>query len=170
MTCGQGSAAVLVAGAEAAFAASATGGCGGSLFATGQRQLAGEYFSEFPEAAGVQSRGPAGADVEACARFVQVVPVEIDVLQDQSFRLGQPLEPFFDSVQGLVLLGDGLKVGQTVVRVDPRYFRPNELESLIGDASKASEELSWSPQTSFGELVRLMVESDLKAAERESTL
>jgi GDPmannose 4,6-dehydratase len=50
------------------------------------------------------------------------------------------------------------------VEIDPRYFRPTEVNSLIGDASKAQRVLGWRPRTSFKELVRLMVESDLKEA------
>lgn len=49
-----------------------------------------------------------------------------------------------------------------VVRVDPDFFRPAEVQLLIGDASKARRELSWKPKVSFPELVRMMVESDLK--------
>ena len=48
------------------------------------------------------------------------------------------------------------------VEIDPRYFRPAEVDLLIGDASKAREKLGWKPRTSFPELVRLMVENDLK--------
>ena len=55
-----------------------------------------------------------------------------------------------------------------VVAVDPRYFRPTEVETLLGDASKAKRELGWEPRISFDELVREMVESDLKAAERDA--
>jgi GDPmannose 4,6-dehydratase len=60
------------------------------------------------------------------------------------------------------------KAGNVVVAVDPRYFRPTEVETLLGDASKAKRELGWEPRTSFEELVREMVESDLKAAERDA--
>jgi len=60
------------------------------------------------------------------------------------------------------------KAGNTVVAVDPRYFRPTEVETLLGDASKAKRELGWEPRISFDELVSEMVESDLKAAERDA--
>jgi GDPmannose 4,6-dehydratase len=60
------------------------------------------------------------------------------------------------------------KAGNVVVAVDPRYFRPTEVETLLGDASKAKRELGWEPRISFDELVREMVESDLKAAERDA--
>jgi GDPmannose 4,6-dehydratase len=58
--------------------------------------------------------------------------------------------------------------GKVVVAVDPRYFRPTEVETLLGDPSKAQRELGWMPRTSFDELVREMVEADLKAAERDA--
>ncbi len=58
-------------------------------------------------------------------------------------------------------------IGQPVVVVDPRYFRPTEVETLLGDASKARERLGWTPRTSFAELVREMAESDLREAEFE---
>ncbi len=51
-----------------------------------------------------------------------------------------------------------------------KYLRPNEVNHLLGDPSKAKKELGWEPQTSFNELVKLMVQSDLKLAEREKTL
>lgn len=53
--------------------------------------------------------------------------------------------------------------GQTVVGIDPRYFRPTEVETLLGDYSKAKELLGWSPKTTFEELVREMMLSDLNA-------
>jgi GDPmannose 4,6-dehydratase len=60
------------------------------------------------------------------------------------------------------------KTGNVVVAVDPRYFRPTEVQTLLGDASKAKRELGWVPQISFDDLVREMVECDLKAAERDA--
>ena len=52
--------------------------------------------------------------------------------------------------------------GRCIVAVDPRYYRPAEVETLLGDASKAQEKLGWSPQTSFEELVKEMILSDLE--------
>jgi GDPmannose 4,6-dehydratase len=60
------------------------------------------------------------------------------------------------------------KVGDVIVRVDPRYFRPTEVETLLGDPTKAKEKLGWVPTTSFEELVREMVESDYTSAKRDS--
>ncbi len=60
------------------------------------------------------------------------------------------------------------KPGDVIVRVDPRYFRPTEVETLLGDPSKAKAKLGWTPRTSFEELVREMIESDYTAAKRDS--
>lgn len=57
--------------------------------------------------------------------------------------------------------------GKCIIAVDPRYFRPTEVDSLLGDASKAKAKLGWSPKVKFGELVAEMVREDLKAAERD---
>ena len=61
----------------------------------------------------------------------------------------------------------GLLGGREIVRVDPRYFRPTEVETLLGDPSKAKAKLGWAPKTSFEELVAEMTREDLKAAERD---
>jgi GDPmannose 4,6-dehydratase len=60
-----------------------------------------------------------------------------------------------------------LKAGQTVVRVDRRYYRPAEVDTLLGDARKARKKLGWKPRIGFKELVREMVRSDLRSAEGE---
>jgi GDPmannose 4,6-dehydratase len=57
--------------------------------------------------------------------------------------------------------------GRCIVAVDPRYFRPTEVETLLGDPTKAREKLGWTPRTSFAELVSEMMREDLKAAERD---
>lgn len=60
----------------------------------------------------------------------------------------------------------GVKVGQTIVRVDERYFRPAEVETLLGDSTKAREKLGWVPEISFEEMVDEMVEHDLLEARK----
>ena len=57
--------------------------------------------------------------------------------------------------------------GSCIVAVDPRYFRPTEVETLLGDASKARAELGWTPKVTFGQLVEEMVDADLAEAEAE---
>ncbi|HEY0844098.1 MAG TPA: GDP-mannose 4,6-dehydratase [Noviherbaspirillum sp.] len=61
-----------------------------------------------------------------------------------------------------------VSAGQVVVRVDARYFRPTEVDSMLGDASKAREKLGWCPKVSFEELVKEMVRCDLDAAARDN--
>ncbi|TLD47013.1 MAG: GDP-mannose 4,6-dehydratase [Accumulibacter sp.] len=61
-----------------------------------------------------------------------------------------------------------VKPGDVVVRVDPRYFRPTEVETLLGDPSKAREKLGWTPTTSVQELVREMVLADYSSARRDA--
>ena len=61
-----------------------------------------------------------------------------------------------------------VKTGQTIVRVDPRYFRPAEVETLLGDPGKARRKLGWKAKTSFKELVSEMMRADLKASERDA--
>jgi GDPmannose 4,6-dehydratase len=57
--------------------------------------------------------------------------------------------------------------GKQIVAIDPRYFRPTEVESLLGDATRARTKLGWVPRTSFKELVAEMAREDLKSAQRE---
>lgn len=62
---------------------------------------------------------------------------------------------------GVEEVGIHEKNGQVLVKIDPRYFRPTEVEALLGDASKAKQRLGWQPEVHFNELVRQMVEEDL---------
>jgi GDPmannose 4,6-dehydratase len=70
--------------------------------------------------------------------------------------------------EGVDEAGIDTKTGRTYVRVDPRYFRPTEVESLLGDPTKARQTLGWSAEVSFSELVAEMVQSDLDLAKRDS--
>jgi len=62
----------------------------------------------------------------------------------------------------------GPQPGDVIVRIDPRYFRPTEVESLLGDASRAKKKLGWEPKISFTELVEEMVSEDLEIAQRDT--
>jgi GDPmannose 4,6-dehydratase len=78
-----------------------------------------------------------------------------------------------DAEQGVVRSapeGSAARPGQVVTAVDPRYFRPAEVDTLLGDASKAKAKLGWSPKTSFEELVSEMMAADLQIARREAFL
>jgi GDPmannose 4,6-dehydratase len=68
---------------------------------------------------------------------------------------------------GMEERGIDAKTGNTLVTVDPRYFRPAEVESLRGDYSKAKQVLGWSPKTTFRQLVKIMMEHDLMLAEEQ---
>jgi GDPmannose 4,6-dehydratase len=75
-----------------------------------------------------------------------------------------------ERIQELGLDSDNLKVGQTIVKVDPMYFRPTEVDLLIGDASKAFKKLGWKPKYDLQTLVRDMILSDLKLMRKEAYL
>ncbi|MGE4553252.1 MAG: GDP-mannose 4,6-dehydratase [Desulfovibrionaceae bacterium] len=72
--------------------------------------------------------------------------------------------------EGLDEQGLDAATGRALVRVDPRYFRPTEVERLLGDAAKARERLGWTPEVGFGDLVREMMAEDLAGARRERVL
>ncbi len=67
-------------------------------------------------------------------------------------------------------LTEHVKEGQTVVRVDPRYFRPTEVDILLGDASKAKEKLGWEPEYTLDDMIVEMVRNDLKLMKKERFL
>jgi GDPmannose 4,6-dehydratase len=64
----------------------------------------------------------------------------------------------------------GAKVGDVIVKVDPRYFRPAEVETLLGDPSKAKEKLGWTPEITVEEMCAEMVQHDLDKAKQQALL
>ena len=70
--------------------------------------------------------------------------------------------------QGVEEKGLDKKSGRVLVEVDPSYFRPTEVDLLVGDSTRAREKLGWTPKLSFQELIKMMVASDLKEAEHEA--
>jgi GDPmannose 4,6-dehydratase len=79
-------------------------------------------------------------------------------------RLGMPLKW---QGSGEAELGIDRNSGKTVIRIDPKYFRPAEVDLLLGDPSKARRQLGWELRTSFEQLVNMMTDADLKQAEQE---
>jgi GDPmannose 4,6-dehydratase len=79
-------------------------------------------------------------------------------------RLGMPLE-----WQGSDVAEKGIDTtsGKTVIQIDPKYFRPAEVDLLLGDPTKARTQLGWELKTSFEELVNMMTDADFGLAERE---
>ncbi|MGO9933228.1 MAG: GDP-mannose 4,6-dehydratase [Steroidobacteraceae bacterium] len=70
--------------------------------------------------------------------------------------------------KGVDEVGVDARTGRTLVRIDPRYFRPTEVETLVGDPTKARQKLGWSAECSFEELVKEMVVADLEVAKRDA--
>jgi len=68
---------------------------------------------------------------------------------------------------GVDEIGKDSNTGDILIQIDPRYFRPTEIDFLQGDYTKARKKLGWEPKVSFNDLVKLMVEEDLKEAERD---
>jgi GDPmannose 4,6-dehydratase len=71
---------------------------------------------------------------------------------------------------GLEERGVDIKSGRTIIKIDPRYFRPTEVETLLGDASKARDKLGWKPEIGFQTLVTEMVTEDLQLAQRDALM
>ena len=69
--------------------------------------------------------------------------------------------------QGLEEKGINAENGESIIKIDPRYFRPTEVDELLGDATKAKEKLGWTPKITFEELVTEMIDEDMKLAERD---
>ena len=69
--------------------------------------------------------------------------------------------------KGVAEKGIDIATGEVIVNIDPRYFRPTEVDLLLGDPSKAKAKLDWTPKISFRELVAMMVEEDISATEKD---
>lgn len=96
-------------------------------------------------------------------QFVQIAAAELGiVLRFEGSGLNEV--GVVESVVGTLA---SCKPGDIVVRVDPRYFRPAEVETLLGDASKARQKLGWEPRTTVRDLVKEMIEADYEAAKRD---
>ena len=72
--------------------------------------------------------------------------------------------------EGLEEVGHRSDTGMVVVRIDPRYFRPAEVETLLGDPTMAKEKLGWTPKTGLEEMVKEMIDHDREEARKEAYL
>ena len=72
--------------------------------------------------------------------------------------------------EGINEVGRRADTGEIVIRVDPRYFRPTEVDELLGDSSKAKNKLNWEPKISLEELISEMIEEDSEQSKKESIL
>ena len=96
--------------------------------------------------------------IMACAE----VGVEIDFKGEGVEEIG--------TVKSISNSGTSFKIGQEIIRIDPNYFRPTEVDLLIGDPTKAKEKMGWEPEYDLPSLVKEMMESDLKLFERDKYL
>ena len=69
--------------------------------------------------------------------------------------------------EGVEEVGKDAVSGRTLVKIDPRYFRPTEVDFLLGDPTKAKDKLGWEPKVKFEDLVKIMIKEDIKSAERD---
>lgn len=120
--------------------------------------------------------GFAGDYVEAMWLMLQqTAPDDYVVATGEMHSVREFVELAFSNIGiDIVWKGSGLEevgidnsTGKVMVRIDPRYFRPTEVELLLGDASKIREKLGWQPKMPLQELVSIMVDKDLKRAERD---
>ncbi|MBJ6751930.1 GDP-mannose 4,6-dehydratase [Geomonas anaerohicana] len=120
--------------------------------------------------------GFAGDYVEAMWRMLQADrPDDYVVATGETHSVREFAEQVFGSLgmelswkgKGEQEQGVDTKSGKVLIEIDPRYFRPAEVDLLLGDATKARRELGWEPKTSFAQLVKMMTQSDLAIAERE---
>lgn len=96
--------------------------------------------------------------------------VEIEFSGKDEHEKGVIIDIDQERAQELGLNMDALKFGQTIVKVDPKYFRPTEVDLLIGDATKAREKLGWIPKYDLQALVQDMVQSDLHLVKKDDYL
>ena len=117
-----------------------------------------EQPEDFVIAAGVQY---------SVRQFIEMVASELGITLRWE-GTGVDEKGFVDTLQGNK--APGLKVGQNIVAIDARYFRPAEVETLLGDPTKAKEKLGWVPQITLQEMISEMVAFDFDEARKHALL
>ena len=139
------------------------------VIATGEQHSVREFIELTARQVGVNIawEGEGVNEVGKVASFNKETVVALLSKQMQ----GEPSatkDAFIEQTLRTIIVNPRLKPGNIIVRIDPRYFRPTEVETLLGDAAKARTKLGWAPKTTFTELVAEMVEEDFAAARRDS--
>jgi GDPmannose 4,6-dehydratase len=149
------------------------------VIATGQQYSVRDFVNAAAAELGMEIRWEGqGVEEKGYWANAPATPVGASLARERAAGAGEVgVVPDADSRAGTLPQGGILPQGGTlpsghaptksIIAVDPRYFRPTEVETLLGDATKAREKLGWMPQISFDELVAEMVREDLNSAERD---
>jgi len=139
------------------------------VIATGEQHSVREFIDETAKTLGLTLawEGEGVNETGAVASFDVSVIKDLLASQMQGEQTATG-EAFISDTLARITANPTLKPGSVIIRIDPRYFRPTEVETLLGDASKAKTKLGWEPEIRFAELVREMLEEDFAAARRDS--
>jgi GDPmannose 4,6-dehydratase len=139
------------------------------VIATGEQHSVREFLAETARHLGLALAWE-GEGVDEVGRVASFARKELlDLLRRQMRgETSATRDAFIEDLLKTIVSNPLLKPGSVIVRVDPRYFRPTEVETLLGDAAKARARLGWEPEVRFPELVREMAEEDFAAARRDS--
>ena len=139
------------------------------VIATGEQHSVREFIVESARNLGLTLawEGEGVEEVGKVASFDKKVLVAL-LRQQMQGETSITRDSFVEETLKTIVSNPLLQPGAVVVRIDPRYFRPTEVETLLGDATKAKTRLGWVPEVRFAELVKEMVEDDFAAARRDS--
>ena len=139
------------------------------VIATGEQHSVREFIEETAKHLGftLNWEGEGVNEVGKVASFDKSVLVA-SLRQQMQGEASATKDAFIEETLKSIVSNPLLKQGSVIVRIDPRYFRPTEVETLLGDAAKAKAKLGWEPEVRFHELVKEMVEEDFAAARRDS--
>jgi GDPmannose 4,6-dehydratase len=140
------------------------------VIATGEQHSVREFIEKAAACLGLSLAWEGRGSEELCkvAAFDEHVMYGLLAKQRVDGGATATHEAFLEDLLRKLMQNPALKQGHVLVRIDPRYFRPTEVETLLGDPTKAKMKLGWQPATTFAELVREMVEEDFAQARRDS--
>ena len=139
------------------------------VIATGEQHSVREFIDESAKNLGLALawEGKGITETGKVASFDKKTLVDL-LSRQMRGEVSATRDAFIEKTLQTIVSNPQLKPGRVIVRIDPRYFRPAEVETLLGDAARAKAKLGWKPNTGFSELVREMVEEDFAEARRDS--